>query len=85
MIAEVIVIDDEGLNLGFEIAPQVIVFEQDAVLKCQRSILPWVHSRENANSRIASSKKSITGPDGVCVRRYYSAVGNIGDTWRHEE
>ena len=31
MIAQVIVIGDEGLDLGFEIARQVIVFEQDPV------------------------------------------------------
>ena len=45
MIAQVIVVNDEGLDLGFEIARQVIVFEQDTVLErseCQRSILPWV-------------------------------------------
>jgi hypothetical protein len=33
MIAQVIVIGDEGLDLGFEIARQVIVLEQDPVLE----------------------------------------------------
>jgi hypothetical protein len=31
--AQVIVVSDEGLDLGFEIARQVIVFEQDTVLE----------------------------------------------------
>jgi len=34
MISQVIVIGDEGLDLGFEIARQIIVFEQDPVLEC---------------------------------------------------
>ena len=42
MIAQVIVIGDEGLDLGFEIAWEVIVFEQDTVLERQRSIFPWI-------------------------------------------
>jgi hypothetical protein len=33
VIAQVIVVSDEGLDLGFEIARQVIVFEQDTVLE----------------------------------------------------
>src|ERR1700730_14754746 len=33
VIAQVIVVNDEGLDLGFEIARQVIVFEQDTVLE----------------------------------------------------
>ncbi len=33
VISQVIVISDEGLDLGFEIARQVIVFEQDTVLE----------------------------------------------------
>jgi hypothetical protein len=33
MISQVIVIGDEGLDLGFEIARQVIVLEQDTVLE----------------------------------------------------
>ena len=42
VIAPVIVVSDEGLDLGFEIAWEVIVFEQDTVLERQRSIFPWV-------------------------------------------
>ena len=34
LIAPVIVVSDEGLDLGFEIAREVIVFEQDTVLEC---------------------------------------------------
>ena len=33
VIAQVIVVNDEGLDLGFEIARQVIVLEQDTVLE----------------------------------------------------
>src|SRR5580693_3128243 len=33
VIAQVIVVNDEGLDLGFEIARRVIVFEQDTVLE----------------------------------------------------
>src|SRR3984893_10193586 len=33
VIAQVIVVKDEGLDVGFEIARQVIVFEQDTVLE----------------------------------------------------
>ena len=33
VIAPVIVVGDEGLDLGFEIARQVVVLEQDAVLE----------------------------------------------------
>src|SRR5580704_5581160 len=33
VIAQVIVVGDEGLDLSFEIARQVIVFEQDTVLE----------------------------------------------------
>jgi CO/xanthine dehydrogenase Mo-binding subunit len=33
VISQVIVVGDEGRDLGFEIARQVIVFEQDAVLE----------------------------------------------------
>jgi len=33
VIAQAIVVGDEGRDLGFEIARQVIVFEQDAVLE----------------------------------------------------
>src|SRR5580700_1530673 len=33
VIAQVIVVNDEGLDLSFEIARQVIVFEQDTVLE----------------------------------------------------
>src|ERR1700730_2307176 len=33
VISQVIVVGDEGLDLGFEIARQVIVLEQDAVLE----------------------------------------------------
>ena len=44
MIAQVIVVGDEGLDLGFEIARQVIVLEQDPVLErlMPALILPWV-------------------------------------------
>ena len=34
MIAQVVVIGDEGLDLGFEIAWEVVVLEQDPVLEC---------------------------------------------------
>ena len=34
MIAQVIVVGDEGLDLGFEIAREVVVLEQDPVLEC---------------------------------------------------
>jgi hypothetical protein len=33
VIAQVIIVGDEGLDLGFEIAREVIVFEQDTVLE----------------------------------------------------
>ena len=39
MISQVIVVGDEGRDLGFEIARQVIVFEQDAVLERLMSAL----------------------------------------------
>jgi hypothetical protein len=44
MVTPVIIVLDEARDLGFEIAGQVIVLEQNAVLGvwCQRSILPWV-------------------------------------------
>jgi hypothetical protein len=34
VVSQVIVVGDEGLDLGFKIAQQVIVLEQDAVLEC---------------------------------------------------
>ena len=34
MIALVVVVIDEGFNLGFEITGQEVVFQQDAVLQC---------------------------------------------------
>ena len=44
MIADVIVMFDEGSYLPFEINRQVVVVEQNAVLQvwCHRSIFPWV-------------------------------------------
>ena len=46
VIASMIVVLDEGCDLGLEIAWQKVVFEQDAVrffiVWCQRSIFPWV-------------------------------------------
>ena len=44
VIAPVIVVGDEGADLSFEIARQVVVFQQNAVFEglVQRSILPWV-------------------------------------------
>jgi hypothetical protein len=44
VIALVVVMLDEGLDLAFEVAGQEIVLQQDAVFRvwCQRSILPWV-------------------------------------------
>ena len=44
VVATVVVIGDEGLDLGLEITREVVVFQQNAVLRvwCQRSILPWV-------------------------------------------
>ena len=33
VVAQVIVVGDEGADLGFEVARQVIVFEQDSVLE----------------------------------------------------
>src|SRR4029077_9582080 len=44
VVAAVVVVVDEGGDLGFEITRQEVVFQQDAVLSvwCQRSILPWV-------------------------------------------
>lgn len=34
MVTMVVVVIDEGLDLGFEIAGQEVVFQQDAVLEC---------------------------------------------------
>ena len=44
MIAPMIVVLDEGRDLGFEITWQEVVLQQEAALQpwCQRSILPWV-------------------------------------------
>ena len=51
VVASVVVVLDEGADLGLEVAGQEVVFEQDAVIRyadlrfmvwCQRSILPWV-------------------------------------------
>ena len=44
MIADVVIVLDEGADLPFEISGEVVVVEQDAVLQvwCQRSIFPWV-------------------------------------------
>ena len=33
VVTQVIVVGDEGVDLGFEVAGQVVVFEQDAVLQ----------------------------------------------------
>jgi hypothetical protein len=43
VIAQAIVVGDEGLDLGFEITRQVVVLERDSVLEplSQRSILLW--------------------------------------------
>ena len=43
-VATVVVIGDEGLDLGLEIARQVVVSNRMRFLRvwCQRSILPWV-------------------------------------------
>ena len=44
VIALVVVVLDEGLDLGLQVAGQEVVLQQDAVFQgsCQRSILPWV-------------------------------------------
>ena len=44
VVAVMIIVLDERLDLGFEISGQEVVFLADAVLRvwCQRSILPWV-------------------------------------------
>ena len=44
VVAVMIIVFDECLDLGFEVAGQEVVFLADAVLRvwCQRSILPWV-------------------------------------------
>jgi hypothetical protein len=44
VVAAVVVVRDEGLDLGFEVAGQVIVFQQDAVLESLVSALDlaWV-------------------------------------------
>ena len=41
VVSAVVVVGNEGFDLGFEIAGQEVIFQQDAVW-CQRSILPWV-------------------------------------------
>ena len=50
VITQVIVVSDEGLDVGFEVARQVIVLEQDAVLH-KRSLMetsPEVSSKASA-------------------------------------
>ncbi|MEY9880507.1 hypothetical protein ABIA43_002041 [Bradyrhizobium sp. USDA 328] len=44
MVADVIVVFDEGPDLSFEVTGQAVVVEQNAALEvwCQRSIFPWV-------------------------------------------
>jgi hypothetical protein len=44
MISQIIVIGDEGLDLGFEIDRQVVILQKDAVLErlMPTLILPWV-------------------------------------------
>ncbi len=44
VVAPVVVMLDEGCDLGFEVAGQEVVLQEDSVFEgwCQRSILPWV-------------------------------------------
>ena len=44
VVAPMVVVLDERLDLTFEVSRQEVVFQEDAVLEvwCQRSILPWV-------------------------------------------
>ena len=44
MVALMVVVLDEDCDLRFQVAGQIIILQQDAVLQvwCQRSILPWV-------------------------------------------
>jgi len=44
VVTLVVVVLDEGLDLGLKVAGQEVVLQQDAVFNvwCQRSILPWV-------------------------------------------
>jgi|LakMenEpi03Aug12_release.lakeMendotaPanAssembly.Ray.scaffolds.fasta_scaffold169159_4 hypothetical protein len=39
-----VVMFEERLNLGFEIAGEIVILQQDAVFKvwCQRAILPYI-------------------------------------------
>ena len=44
VVAAMVVVGNKSRDLGFEIAGQEVVFQQDAVFQglVQRSILPWV-------------------------------------------
>ena len=44
VVTKVIVVAEEGVNLGLEVTGQRVVFEQMRFFSvwCQRSILPWV-------------------------------------------
>jgi hypothetical protein len=44
VVAQVIVVGDKGCDLGLEVAGQVVILEQDAVLQrlVPALILPWV-------------------------------------------
>ena len=44
VVAAMVIVLDEGFDLGLEVTKQVGVFQQNAFFRvwCQRSILPWV-------------------------------------------
>ena len=45
VVSSMIVVADEGLDLPFEVAGQVVVFQQDAVLQRKRLAVPVMRPR----------------------------------------
>ena len=65
VIAQVIIIGDEGLDLGFEIARQVVVLEQDPVLE---RLIPTLDQRMpsgNGRGKNRPAGQRITPPAGA--------------------
>src|SRR4029077_6505908 len=77
VISQVIVVGDEGLDLGFEIARRVIVFEQDAVFERR-----WIVGGKGSHGCAASpSQMGRFETKWLTAEKNLSALADLSRRW----
>ena len=74
VVALVVVVLDEGLNLSLEVAGQVVVLEQDPVLECLVSALDLALGLRMARSAADMRDALLVEPLGQVIRDVAGAV-----------